>query len=226
MTPAAAAALPAAALPAAALSAAALSDAPPGPGPGFTATALDLDGLRLAPWGVDLSLEVHAAAVERLAADPETARWNPVKLASFAEWLDARAAGWQDGDQAAFAVLDAGGALLGTAGMHWSTRDDGQAELGYRLLPEARGRGAATRATAALAAWAFAGAGARRIEVIHAVANPASCRVAERCGFLLEGTMRASYRYGDGVHHDEHLHARLAGDPEPVLPVLPGGPAR
>ncbi|GJF30608.1 acetyltransferase [Kitasatospora sp. NE20-6] len=195
----------------------------PGSVPGFTATALDLDGLRLAPWGADPALEVHAAAVERLAADPETARWNPVKLTSFAEWLDARAAGWQDGDQAAFAVLDAGGALLGTAGMHWSTRDDGQAELGYRLLPDARGRGAATRATAAIAAWAFAGAGARRIEVIHAVANQASCRVAVRCGFLLEGTMRASYRYGDGVHHDEHLHARLAGDPEPVLP---GGPAR
>lgn len=31
-------------------------------------------------------------------------------------------------------------------------------------------------------------------------------------GFLLEGTLRESYRYADGRFHDEHLHARLATD--------------
>ena len=45
---------------------------------------------------------------------------------------------------------------------------------------------------------------------VHAVANPASCRVAEKAGFRLEGVLAQSHRYGDGVYHDEHLHARLA----------------
>ena len=39
-----------------------------------------------------------------------------------------------------------------------------------------------------------------------------SCRVAEIAGFGLEGRLRQSYRYPDGVYHDEHLHARLASD--------------
>ena len=49
--------------------------------------------------------------------------------------------------------------------------------------------------------------------------NEASCRLALRCGYLLEGTARQSYVYGDGLRHDEHLHGRLAADAvEPVAP--------
>ena len=44
--------------------------------------------------------------------------------------------------------------------------------------------------------------------------NPArTCRVATAAGFALEGVARQSYRYPDGLFHDEHLHARLASDP-------------
>ena len=42
----------------------------------------------------------------------------------------------------------------------------------------------------------------------HAVANPASCKVALRAGFPLEGLLRQSFVYGDGQRYDEHLHAR------------------
>ena len=48
--------------------------------------------------------------------------------------------------------------------------------------------------------------------------NVASARVAEKAGFLLEGRLRRSYRYGDGVKHDELLWARLSDDPAPELP--------
>ena len=37
-------------------------------------------------------------------------------------------------------------------------------------------------------------------------------RAASRHGFALEGTLRQSFRYADGRHHDEHLHARLVTD--------------
>jgi RimJ/RimL family protein N-acetyltransferase len=50
-----------------------------------------------------------------------------------------------------------------------------------------------------------------RVELGHAVANTASCRVAEKAGFRLEGTLREANRIAEGFA-DEHLHARLATD--------------
>jgi RimJ/RimL family protein N-acetyltransferase len=58
--------------------------------------------------------------------------------------------------------------------------------------------------------WAFA-FGLHRIEVHHSTRNPASCRVAERAGYPLEGTKRSQALHTDGWH-DMHLHARLATD--------------
>ncbi|MEU2627438.1 GNAT family N-acetyltransferase [Kitasatospora sp. NPDC007106] len=182
--------------------------------PGFAPVPLDLGDVLLLPWGAGLLR--YAPGVARITADEEVALWNPIHETDPEAWILGHADGGS-GDVAGFAVLDAAtAALLGTVGLYWPNRADGQAAIGYRLLPEARGRGVATRGTAAAARWAFATAGARRIELCHAVGNTASCRVADRCGFPLEGTLRASHRYGDGRHHDEHLHARLAGDPEPV----------
>ncbi|MEV8098100.1 GNAT family N-acetyltransferase [Kitasatospora sp. NPDC085879] len=182
--------------------------------PGFVPAPLDLGDVRLLPWGAGLLR--YAPDVARIIADEEVALWNPIRETDPGAWILGHTADGASGDVAGFAVLDAASAaLLGTVGLYWPNRADGQAAIGYRLLPEARGRGVATRATAAAARWAFTAAGARRIELCHAVGNTASCRVAERCGFPLEGTLRASHRYGDGRHHDEHLHARLAGDPEP-----------
>ncbi len=50
------------------------------------------------------------------------------------------------------------------------------------------------------------------MQLLHDVANTASARVAERSGFVLEGRLRKSYRYGDGVRCDELLWSRLPLD--------------
>ncbi|TGB15201.1 hypothetical protein E4099_07255 [Streptomyces palmae] len=42
-------------------------------------------------------------------------------------------------------------------------------------------------------------------------------------GGVPEGTLRDSHRFGDGAYHDEHLHARLAADPEPTAPTATTG---
>ena len=91
------------------------------------------------------------------------------------------------------------------------------AEIGYRVSPPARGRGVATEAVTAASAWAFDNLSLVRIELAHAVANPASCAVALRAGYPLEGLLRQSFVYGDGQRYDEHLHARLVTDPPPVV---------
>ncbi|MFE6682408.1 GNAT family N-acetyltransferase [Streptomyces sp. NPDC057729] len=187
----------------------------------FVRATLDLGDLLLRPWSREgADLEAMLDGLVTAAADPLIARWNPFPVADRAEAmarLELREGGWDRGDAADFAVLGAAdGAVLGAVGLRWDDRADGLAMIGYWTLPAARGRNVATRATSAVTDWAFSTADARRIEIAHAIGNEASCRVAHRCGFLLEGTLRQSYRYGDGAYHDEHLHARLATDPVPA----------
>ena len=59
--------------------------------------------------------------------------------------------------------------------------------------------------------WLFETAGLHRIVLAHSTRNNASCRVASKAGYLLEGTCRSDLLHSDGWH-DMHLHARLASD--------------
>ena len=148
-------------------------------------------------------------------ADPEIQRWNPAPgegddPATWATtWFDLRN-DWTLGDHLSWAVRDESDALVGSVSLHHVDLDQGDAEVGYWVAPAARGRGLASRALSAATAYAFETVRLRRVYLYHAVANPASCRVAEKAGFRLEGVLAQSHRYGDGVYHDEHLHARLA----------------
>jgi RimJ/RimL family protein N-acetyltransferase len=167
----------------------------------------------------DLLLRVwqleDAPSVLRAMRDPQIARWNPAPaaaadLAGAQEWVRRRA-DWSAVDRVSFAVVDrASDRLVGSVSMHRGHDDD--ASIGYWTMPEDRRRGVASRAVAVVARWAFETRYAYRLELCHAVANQASCAVARRLGFPLEGTLRQSHRYGDGHRHDEHLHARLASD--------------
>ncbi|WP_354639273.1 GNAT family N-acetyltransferase [Kitasatospora camelliae] len=188
--------------------------------PTFVPTGLDLGDFRLVPWGHDSRTRGFLGALKAAAADPVIALWNPVRATediSARAWIAARAAGWRTGTLAGFAAVSTDGdTLLGTVNVRWSDRADGLARIGYWTVPAARRRGIAVRATRAATRWAFDTADARRIELSHAAGNHLSCRVAERSGYRHEGTLRDSHRFGDGEYHDEHLHARLARDPEPA----------
>ena len=52
----------------------------------------------------------------------------------------------------------------------------------------------ATTALLAVTGWAFGELGIERISLPHTVGNDASCRVAEKAGYLLEGVMRGAWR--------------------------------
>ncbi|WP_331460935.1 GNAT family N-acetyltransferase [Arthrobacter sp. zg-Y179] len=76
------------------------------------------------------------------------------------------------------------------------------------MLPEDRGNAVASRAEDALTRWAFGTAGLMRLQLSHSVRNQASCGVARKTGFALEGTKRSALRHADGWH-DMHLHAAV-----------------
>lgn len=147
-------------------------------------------------------------------ADERIRFWNPgPEDEAGVRELVAKRTDWTTGDHASWLVADPHtGDLLGSVSLHHLDLDQGDSEVGYWTAPWARGRGVAAAAVRAAAAYGFTEVGLHRVYLYHALENPASCGVARGAGFLLEGTLRQSYRYADGVRRDEHLHARLASD--------------
>ncbi|MET9991867.1 GNAT family N-acetyltransferase [Streptomyces mutabilis] len=168
------------------------------------------DGLLLRPWRAEDAPAVHAAF-----QDPVMHQWH-VRAAHSEEevrgWIAEWQRCWQQERNAQWAVADAGDdRLLGRVALRQVLLADGVAEVAYWTTAAARGRGVAARATEALARWALDDIGFQRLELTHAVANEASCRVAAKAGFALEGTKRSAGLHADGWH-DMHLHARVRGD--------------
>ncbi|MCX4906440.1 GNAT family N-acetyltransferase [Streptomyces sp. NBC_00878] len=180
-------------------------------------------GLSLRAWDAEAEADVEAWL--RGCSDPEFKRWNtPLKALDdrdgARESLRARAKAAAEGAAASFRVTDPeSGATLGHIGVNDIDHVIRVARVGYWVLPEARGRQVATRALAVAGRWAFDGLGLHRLELGHALGHDASCRIAERCGFLYEGTLRgAMFEAGQqDAFRDVHLHARLATDGEPAV---------
>ncbi len=161
----------------------------------------------------------EAADALAMLHDPLTLRFNEapavVDLATARAWCE-RGADWSHGAHATFSVLDSvTGRLSGNISLHRIDTDRHEAAVGYRTAPWARGQGLATTALGAVTRWAFGALAIERIELLHSDGNDVSCRVAVRAGYAVEGTRRGGYRADDGSRHDEHVHGRLAGDPEP-----------
>lgn len=164
------------------------------------------DGLLLRPWELADAPLVFAAY-----QDPAIRRWHTRGMDDLAEavaWITQVRDGW-DVERLAGWAVETDGAVTGRVVLRFVDLHDGIGEVGYWVLPAARGRGVAGRAVALLSAWALGELGLHRLELEHSVHNAASCRVAQRAGFEAEGTRRSALRHDDGWH-DMHVHARLA----------------
>ncbi|MFJ2032628.1 GNAT family N-acetyltransferase [Streptosporangium sp. NPDC087985] len=170
------------------------------------------------------------ASIVRACADPEIARFIPAVPVPYTRddalfYLKTAERLWESGG-ASFAVADAGtGEWLGNIGLK-ALDPRGNGEVGYLIAPWARGRGVATAATRALTEWAFTH-GVRRMELLAAVENLASQKVAMAAGFHREGVRRSAEPRRDGTRGDLVSFARLSGDSgdrvRPYLPGFPGG---
>jgi len=78
-------------------------------------------------------------------------------------------------------------------------------EIGYWVRASLAGRGLMTEAVAALATFGFDTLGMRRIQALPEAGNIRSCRLCERAGFVLEGTLRNHRIAPDGCL----LHTRV-----------------
>lgn len=178
------------------------------------------DGLLLRPWSRTGSSD-ELAALRIALGDPEMGRWNPVATEAdpgeeeLRRWLHSRAEGWTSGEPS-WCVRDAsGGEVLGHVAVRAVDTRLRTARVGYWTMPAARGRGVASRALETVTRWAFAELSLHRLELGHGVGHEASCRVALRCGYQPEGTLREAMPNGAGDLLDLHLHARLSTDAAP-----------
>jgi RimJ/RimL family protein N-acetyltransferase len=109
------------------------------------------------------------------------------------------------------AALDAtSGAAVGGGTLHHLDAERAIVEIGYWLLPQARGRGVATQIARLLAEHSFA-LGVQRVEAYVNVGNDLSDRVLERARFTREGVVRSLPR-PDGTRVDKTLYSLLPGE--------------
>lgn len=119
---------------------------------------------------------------------------------------------WLAGRSADLAILDAAtGTLAGGCALVYDVPATGQAMIGYSLLPEARGRGLATRAVELLAGWAFE-VGLARLWAGTRPENVASQRVLEKVGFRREGLLRGGLPGAAGARTDSLVFGLLPAD--------------
>jgi RimJ/RimL family protein N-acetyltransferase len=88
-------------------------------------------------------------------------------------------------------------------------------ELSYQLYDERfAGRGYTTEAVQLVVDYLFAVKKQHRIQLDIVPENPASRRVAEKCGFTLEGTARGAF-FNAGRNQDLLIYSLLRSDPRP-----------
>ncbi len=103
------------------------------------------------------------------------------------------------------------GTLVGFVKTGLVSSDDGVGMLGYAIGGQYAGMGYATEAAAALLPFVFVALGFHRLTANCDANNPASARVLEKLGFILEGRLREN-RLVDGVRTDSLVYGLLADD--------------
>jgi RimJ/RimL family protein N-acetyltransferase len=163
------------------------------PSPVISSDRLDLR--EIGAGDLDVVTEVAAAAPEGLppgvpATPDELAEW-------FANGL------YKTGRDTAvhMIMLDrASGRMVGAIGVFHADWEVRSAEIGYGVRADERGKGYATEALAAVAAWLLTSGGMQRAWLTANTDNVASVKVAEKAGFLREGTLRRAAKEDDGLH--------------------------
>lgn len=154
------------------------------------------------------------AQITQACQDPLLARYVPVPVPYTEEhardFVRQRPERWQaDDGEMTWSVTDAAdGDLLAMVGLH--ARDASMRELGFWTAPWARGRGVMTAAARLVLRFGFDVLRLERVEWRAVAGNEASRRVAEKLGFVMEGTARKGL-----LHRDVRMDAWTAG-------LLPG----
>jgi ribosomal-protein-serine acetyltransferase len=159
--------------------------------------------------------ELTLAAVR--ASMTELTRWTPwahpdYSLEDARIWLELCTEGWDKGTQYSFVAVDiATGEILGDCSISQINRMHGFANLGYWVRSTATGQGLGSALARRVARFGIEGVQLNRLEILAAVANRASQRVAEKAGATREGVLRSRLILRDEIQ-DAVLFSLTARD--------------
>lgn len=148
----------------------------------------------------------------------EVSRWMDWCRPSYSlrdaeEWIGASLRASADGTGFQFGIFD-GRRFLGACGLNHLDAGGGVANLGYWVRTRASGRGVAPEAARQAVRWAFAETAVERIEILAAVGNRRSQRVAEKIGAVREGVLRRRLAVFSRIH-DAVIYSLIRDDIEP-----------
>lgn len=149
--------------------------------------------ISLRPYTMADVQDLYEAASESI---PEMTPWMPwchsdYDIEESRSWVVSRPQAWKDGTDYCFAIVDAGdGSFLGACGLNGFSSANKHANLGYWVRTSRTRQGIATAATLLLAGWGFRKMQLDRIEIVVAVDNQPSQRVATKVGATREGVLR------------------------------------
>ena len=144
----------------------------------------------LAPWMPWVHPEPKLAGSEAFNQEAQF-KWVSREMLDF-QWIDKTS-----------------GELIGKGGFHTINWEIPKFEIGYWVRTSMGGRGYCTEAVNALVAFSKQQLGAKRLEICSDPRNEKSRRVAERCGFALEGILRRNMRDPYGGLRDSCMFARV-----------------
>ena len=167
-----------------------------------------MTGIHIRPYRINDASFCWEAARESLA---ELQPWMPWCHPNYAieetrSWLTVQVQAFQQRTTFEFAITSDDGSYLGGCGLNQIDALNQRANLGYWVRSSAAGHGVATVAVKLVRDWGFAQTDLVRLEVLVAVDNLASRRVAEKSGALYEGTLRSRLLV-HGTRHDAALYA-------------------
>lgn len=146
----------------------------------------------LRPWGEAGDVEALVEACnDRAIAEFLDMIPSPYTDDDARDYIERTQQGWAEGKTSNFAML-VDGAAVGSIGVHWFEPDQGVAEVGYWVAPQARGRGVCTRALRLVSRWVLERPGMARLQLRADEENRSSRKVAENAGFTQEGILRSS----------------------------------
>lgn len=158
-----------------------------------------------------------AAALESVAEVGPWLSWCHAGLTEqdMLDWLRSQVAESAAGTAHEHAIVDAGGRLLGACGVNAINAEQRTANVGYWVRTSAAGCGVAPEAVSQLVAWAFSHTVLERLEIVCALGNTRSQRVAEKLGALREGILRSRLRI-HGRQHDAVAYSLVRADLAPA----------
>ena len=170
--------------------------------------------IRIRPYRVDDAAALQEAVIESLA---ELQPWMPWSHPGYSfeearSWIEMQVAEFQQHTAFEFVIETADGRYAGACGLNQIDEINSRANLGYWVRTSATRKGVATRAVCAIRDWAFQHTNLVRLEILVAVGNIASYRVAAKSGATLEGVLKKRLLLF-GTHRDATMFSLTRHEP-------------